>query len=114
MRLILIAIVLTSIPSFALGHTKFVSSFPEAGSTQSATLRQIDFAFDEPFVLAVIKLINESTGFNKMYRNKNTDRKTAHRVSIEPLPTGSFTLEWRGLAKDGHVISGTFEFSVKN
>lgn len=98
----------------ALAHTKVISSVPMAGSVQKAVLSQIDIKFDEPFVLALIKLTENSTGFNKIYRNKNPDHMTDHQVSIEPLPTGQFVLEWRGLAEDGHVISGMFEFSVTN
>lgn len=31
-----------------------------------------------------------------------------------PMPAGSYTVSWRTMAKDGHVIKGDFGFSVGN
>lgn len=114
MRSVLLTIIMTLISPMVLAHTKVISSVPTAGSVHNSVLSQIDIEFDEPFILTVIRLTDATTGFDERYRNQNFNRKNVHQVAIEPLPVGQFTLEWRGLAKDGHVIKGEFEFSVSN
>jgi len=32
----------------------------------------------------------------------------------EPLPAGSYQVRWRGLARDGHMMSDGFRFTVED
>jgi methionine-rich copper-binding protein CopC len=34
------------------------------------------------------------------------------RASLPPLPPGDYRVEWRVLSTDGHVVTGTFTFTV--
>lgn len=43
------------------------------------------------------------------------DPQPAHgfeTAPVEPLPPGGYRVEWRALAADGHVMSGSFRFHV--
>ena len=33
-------------------------------------------------------------------------------LKLDPLPAGSYKASWAGVAADGHVLSGSFAFSV--
>ncbi len=44
---------------------------------------------------------------------QHPDDARSFAVSIDAvLPEGSYTVRWRGMGSDGHVVSDTFKFSV--
>jgi methionine-rich copper-binding protein CopC len=32
---------------------------------------------------------------------------------VDPVPPGAYTVDWRTMGKDGHVVKGSFGFSVR-
>jgi methionine-rich copper-binding protein CopC len=30
----------------------------------------------------------------------------------KPVPAGAYTVTWKGMSRDGHVVNGTFTFHV--
>jgi methionine-rich copper-binding protein CopC len=48
-------------------------------------------------------------------RETGMDAVTEFRA-IPPadLPAGAYTVDWRGLASDGHPMQGTFGFTITN
>ncbi|MEJ2539494.1 MAG: copper resistance protein CopC [Gemmatimonadota bacterium] len=43
-----------------------------------------------------------------------TDDRTVHHVPLSgPLAEGRYTVSWRTMAQDGHVVRGEFEFTVQ-
>jgi len=45
----------------------------------------------------------------------SSNKSFAKELSLSPpaLGPGSYEVEWRGMAEDGHVMRGSFSFSVK-
>jgi methionine-rich copper-binding protein CopC len=35
------------------------------------------------------------------------------RASVPPLPPGEYRVEWRVLSTDGHIVTGTYPFTVR-
>lgn len=36
-----------------------------------------------------------------------------YRIPIQPIGSGPYVIEWRGLGTDGHAMDGSFNFSVE-
>jgi methionine-rich copper-binding protein CopC len=36
------------------------------------------------------------------------------RVSLQPVPSGVYKVEWRALSTDGHKVTGDFSFTVSD
>lgn len=61
-----------------------------------------------------IRLINPSGGAVPTGDpTPNEDDGRVYHVSVaETLPAGAYTVSWRGIGDDGHVVRGDFSFTV--
>lgn len=102
-------LMLLSAPA-ALAHSKSATS-PADGAVGAAP-EAIVLSFDKPMRVTVLRLIS-SNGDVAVERKAGMEPVTRFEaVPKTPLAAGSYTVEWRGLAADGHPMEGTFGFEV--
>ena len=38
---------------------------------------------------------------------------SSYAIPVQPMGTGEYVIEWRGLGTDGHALTGSFHFTVE-
>lgn len=111
-----ILLTFVSMPSISLAHAILVRSEPAKDSIITTAPKQIDVWFNDKVgsefkALAVI----DSTG--KRLDNKDVQQETFDQshlyATLQPLTPGTYTVRYRVVSVDTHIVSGKFQFTVK-
>ncbi len=95
-------------------HLKLDRSDPSAGATLDAAPTAVRLWFSQPVELPVTK-VTVTTASKQDVPVRALERAPDGAV-VAPLQTigaGSYTVSWRTMAKDGHVVKGDFTFTVR-
>lgn len=110
---------LAALPLLAAGpaarHNRLVKAEPGVDSTVAKSPAEIRLWFKEPPEIAVssVKLADEAGKAFVMGAVKATDDKFSIAAPVTaPLPAGKYTVTWKTAGTDGHVIRGSFGFTV--
>jgi copper resistance protein C len=104
------------LPATTFAHAILVRSAPAKDSIVTTAPKQIDVWFDDKVgsefkALAVI----DSTG--KRFDNKDVQQETfdaSHLyATLQPLAAGTYTVRYRVVSIDTHIVTGKFQFTVK-
>jgi methionine-rich copper-binding protein CopC len=96
-------------------HNRLVKAEPGVDSTVAASPKQVRLWFKEVPELAVssIKLADAAARPYATGSVTATSDKTSIAVAVTvPLPAGKYTVTWKTAGVDGHVIRGSFGFTV--
>jgi copper transport protein len=113
--LVLAALSLLAAPAVASAHAFLVQSTPAAGQRLRVTPRSLTLAFTEPVVQGSVHLqVKAAAGSPiKTGRIVLASGGSTVAVSLPPLPTGVYLVDWQVVsAQDGHFSSGEFAFAV--
>lgn len=105
----------TSEPPIVLAHAIVVRRSPAEGGIAAANIGKVDVWYDAGIrdSLAALAVVSEG-GERVDKRNAAIDSADpAHvSVSVNPLAPGKYTVRYRALSADGHLVSGAWEFQV--
>lgn len=121
-RLSLVAIALAvlavaSSPTYALRHLRLVRSFPAADTVLARSPDTVRLWWSERPELSFTKIeLTNAKGTAMKLRPVarpagGKDASVAAPLAA-PLPEGAYSVSWRTMSKDGHVMKGTFGFRV--
>ena len=108
----IIALVLIFASGLSLAHSSKEAVEPADGAIIDASPRIIAMRFDEPMRITKITLTNNAGKDFALVRNDDLQPLKRFEAVPEALAPGRYTVEWRGLASDGHAMSGSFSFQV--
>lgn len=96
----------------ATAHTPLSSSIPREGAVlaHNATPKHLELRFVHALRLTSVSL--QSVGGKKLVLKPARKAAPMHRVDLPALSPGDYAAEWRGMATDGHVMSGVIRFKV--
>ena len=95
----------------ALAHSKSETTVPADGATVAA-VETIEMRFDAPMRVTAVKLSRDGSEVG-MRRETGMEPVTEFRAApADDLAPGAYEVEWRGLSDDGHVMQGSFGFTV--
>ena len=101
--------------TLALAHAFLERAEPRVGSTVRVPPAEVRLWFTERLEAAfsTVRVLNEAgqpvdTGDGRV----DPAVPKGLRVSVPPLPPGTYTVRWRVLSVDTHVTEGTFTFTV--
>ncbi len=100
-------------PAGALAHAKMKSSTPKDGSTVAAGLSEIELNFSHPLRLSVVHVRDVNKHDVPLKTELPTALAPVAKINVDGLAPGSYEVSWTAVAEDGHVMKGTFAFSVK-
>ncbi|MEQ1637461.1 MAG: copper resistance CopC family protein [Methylococcales bacterium] len=104
------------LPEATLAHAILVKSEPAKDSVLTTSPPKIDVWFNDKVgtefkALAVI----DSTG--KRFDNKDVQQETFDQshlyATLQPLAAGTYTVRYRVVSVDTHIVTGKFQFTVK-
>ena len=104
------AICLSATPLMA--HSEKEGTTPADGAQLTETPEMIHMVFDDPMRITMVRLVNADGAEMPMERGTGLEPSLEFHAEPEPLSPGSYTVEWRGLASDGHAMQGSFSFEL--
>ena len=96
----------------AFAHSKKESTTPVDGAQLTETPDMIHMVFDDPMRITMVRLVNADGTEMPMVRETGLETTLEFHAEPEPLAPGGYTVEWRGLASDGHAMQGSFSFEL--
>jgi len=110
------AILLLSMPSSGLAHAYLVRSVPEARAVVTAAPERVQLWFNERLepAYAVISIWNaDRQRIHAGDGRVDTADPARLSVGVAPLPAGVYTVRYRVVSVDGHVVEAQFTFTVR-
>lgn len=103
-------------PMLASAHAILVKSQPNKDETVTVAPKQIDLWFNDPVkseykALAVIDSEGKRVD-NHDVEQTLTDGSHIH-ATVADLPAGTYTVRYRVVSQDTHIVTGKFQFTVK-
>ena len=111
-----VALAWAALPAQALAHATLLSSSPAAGSVVAHAPRQIVLTFDQPVEpvsggTAVVDAGGQSVLAGAPHTAPGNQRQLV--IPLQPgLGDGDYTVRWRIVSTDGHLISGVLAIGV--
>ncbi|MEQ8824251.1 MAG: copper resistance protein CopC [Filomicrobium sp.] len=113
-KIVALILLIVVASSNAFAHSQMNDSVPADGATVAAGLSQIELKFTDDLRLTLAKISRApEQDSGKLSITRIPKAFTSHvTLSVPPLEVGVYTVTWTGVGKDGHVMSGSFSFSV--
>jgi len=109
---LLISSVMVCCAALAEAHTHAQSTMPAEGSTVQAP-KHLMFMFSEAARLTSLNIQKEGEAVQKIEALPTA--ASAHMMVPAPvLANGKYTVTWRAMGKDDHVVSGSLHFTVSD
>lgn len=109
-----LTVLVFTLSGFASAHSTKERTEPADGAVLPAPPSSIGMTFDMPMRVTMIKLTDSNGDEHNVTRTDNMAPLTDFAASPESLEPGEYTVEWRGLAEDGHAMQGSFSFKIEN
>jgi copper resistance protein C len=108
---------LTLLPTAALAHAVLVKSVPAQRSTLTESPARVELWFNERLEPAYSRAsVTDDAGAQVDLRDALVSKEDARRLSLSlpPLQPGRYSVKFRVLSVDGHVVESTLVFTIKN
>ena len=113
---LLLACAPTLEPSAALAHSHLKTSVPVEGATVAPGPSELRLQFNEPVEARFCKVSVELKGGKVVASSPPTSDATDKTTLIvkfaQPLPAGSYKINWLAVSADTHKVKGSFSFQV--
>jgi copper transport protein len=110
--LLIVALLALAAPAAASAHATLKSTTPQFGTELGSSPRTIRLHFDQQVKVlpgAVTVLNGVGRNFGGPVRVDGTDVVAV----VRPLKLGAYTVRWRAISADSHVVSGVWTFGVQ-
>ena len=97
----------------ALAHATMTASVPKEGASVTSPVSEIELTFSKPMRLTLVKVTRVDDRQQLAIRGELPKAfGTSVKTSVTRLPAGPYEVSWTAVAEDGHVMKGSFAFSV--
>ncbi len=103
-------------PALATAHATLVKSSPARRATLAESPPRVELVFSERLEAAYARLrVEDASGARVDLGDVGLARDDARRltVSLPPLAPGAYTIRFRVVSVDGHVVESSLPFTVK-
>ena len=109
-------VLMCALPARALAHIRLESSLPAAGATLDVPPTTLRLRFSAHIearytTLVAVTADGRRIPLDGFVFEPNSDRELS--VPFPSVPTGAVTIEWRTAGADGHVLEGSFAFTIR-
>lgn len=109
----IVAAVLAFASGVAHAHTHLESSMPADKAVLEAAPAEIMLHFSEATRLTALTIQKDGEKEKTAISVLPKTASVALKVPLEPLSPGKYTVNWRALGGDNHVMSGDLHFTIK-
>ena len=95
-----------------LAHSEKQATTPADGAVLDDAPATIGMTFDMPMRITMIRVTGADGGEIALDRGDGMAPVTEFTATPAGIGPGDYTVEWRGLAEDGHAMQGAFSFRV--
>lgn len=95
-------------------HQGKTGTTPADGATVQGSPAEIGIEFDGAMRITQFEVTGPDGRVSLANEPGNGLAERYFVEPAEPLPAGSYQVRWRGLARDGHMMSGGFDFTVED
>lgn len=95
-------------------HEGKTGSMPADGATVHGSPEQVGVEFSGMMRITRFELTGPDGAVELQDRPGREPMQRYHVKPAEPLAPGDYEVEWRGMAGDGHMMSGGFGFRVED
>ncbi len=110
MAVALLAISLQVLPAAA--HSPLTSSSPADGDVLAAAPQAIKMKFRSTARLVRLALTGAQSGDVTLSEEHLMVEKHRHTVALPAIVADEYEVRWRALSADGHLVKGSFSFTV--
>lgn len=98
----------------ALAHSPMKGSVPADGDELVSVPETIEMNFAAPARVTKIEMTHTNGDANHRVTLDIPTRDKIETISLTPdfMGAGTYQIDWRALSEDGHVITGSFSFTV--
>ncbi|TRO95456.1 copper resistance protein CopC [Glycocaulis profundi] len=96
----------------AYAHTVISHSNIGDGAVLASAPADFDFGFADPVSLVGLELLDETGGAVDIGFRRVSGMQKDFSVPLPDLEEGGYSLNWRAVAQDGHVMSGAISFRL--
>lgn len=107
-----LAITIALLSGAAFAHSDKEGTTPFDGAQLTETPEMIHMVFDDPMRITMVRLVDANGTEMPMERGAGLEPALEFHAEPAPLSPGNYTVEWRGLASDGHAMQGSFSFEL--
>jgi copper transport protein len=113
-KLLAAALLALALPAAASAHATLTKTEPAYGKRVERSPALVRLYFDESVdVLPNAIRVYSANGRLLSGRTLASSDKRVVAVPVSRLPRGGYTVRWRAVSADGHVVSGVFTFGVR-
>lgn len=96
----------------ANAHTPVIGTSPKHGSILNQSPLSVEISFRDPVRLTSMRAVEAGERERKLEFSP-IDTAAEFKVTDPKLGPGRVEIRWKALSKDGHVISGSFLFTIQ-
>ena len=97
----------------AFAHTSLQSATPAVNATVAEQPKKLVLNFGESVMLMGIKLVDAKQNNIELNYKVTSDLKKSYERAIPKLADSTYTVSWTTMGKDGHNMSGKYNFNLK-
>ncbi len=107
----------TAFLAFMATHAAFAHAFldhaePRVGSKTSTAPKEVVLFFSQNLEAAFSSIEVSDANGARVDQGKPRIKAATMRVSVKPLPPGTYRVRWQVLSVDTHTTEGNFNFTV--
>jgi len=99
--------------TMASAHSDLTASFPADGTQIDPSVTKLAMTFGKEIRLVTVTIRPEGGDATTLDLDDQKALMNEVTLALPTLETGPYTIEWRGLGEDGHVMTGQIKFAVK-
>ena len=96
----------------AWAHARVVSTTPRDGAVLASAPSQVTIRFDETVRVQGGTVVVANRGKRSVVAREVRSRGSTVVIPLRKLRDGDYTVRWRVLSDDGHIVGGVFAFAV--
>ena len=111
-RVLILSAALLVLSGIAQAHTHLEKSTPAENSVMATAPSQLALHFSEATRLTAVSIQKDGDKESMHVSALPAQASEDMSVPLEPLGPGKYTVSWRAIGDDNHVMSGTLHFTV--
>lgn len=96
----------------ASAHSDLRAVVPENGSVLTASPTFVTLRFADPMRITFLRVVNQNGEETRILRYGDEEPTKEYTAEPALMGPGQYRVEWRGMAPDGHAMSGAFGFTI--